>query len=87
MIGRVMMIAESAISERSIGKIADEFPENAGVLVKRIVRPDASGCFSPESMNTWGKKKLFQVPMKAKNEIVAAKVFEIGSATLKKTFQ
>lgn len=87
MIGKVMMIAESAISERSIGKMAEEFPEKAGVLVKRIVNPDASGCFSPESMKTCGRKKLFQVPINAKKEIVAAKVLEIGRATLKKTRQ
>lgn len=52
MIGKVITNAESAISERSIGKIAEELPENAGVFVKSSVRPDESGCFSPERINT-----------------------------------
>ena len=45
MIGMVIMIGDSAISDRSIGKIADELPLNAGVLVKSRVKPDERGNF------------------------------------------
>ena len=51
-IGKVITIAERAISDRSIGKMAEELPENAGVFVKSSVRPDESGCFSPDKINT-----------------------------------
>ena len=83
-IGKVITNAESAISDLSIGKIADELPENAGVLVKRSVKPDESGCFSPERINTCGRKKLFQAPTKEKNAMIPTKLFETGSATFRK---
>ena len=83
-IGKVITIAERAISERSIGKIADELPENAGVLVKSSVKPDESGCFSPESIKTCGKKKLFHAPTNEKKATIPARLLEIGRATLRK---
>ena len=84
MIGKVITIAESAISDRSIGRIAEELPENAGVFVKSSVRPDESGCFSPDKINTCGRKKLFQAPTKEKKATIPARLLEIGSATFQK---
>ena len=84
MIGKVITNAESAISERSIGKIAEELPENAGVFVKSSVKPDESGCFSPERIKTCGRKKLFQAPTKEKKAIIPTRLLETGSATLRK---
>ena len=83
-IGMVIMIADSAISDRSIGKIADELPLNAGVLVKSRVKPDERGCFSPERMSTCGRKKLFHEPTKEKKARMPTKLFEIGIAILRK---
>lgn len=77
-------MAESAISERSIGKIAEELPEKAGVLVKSSVSPDESGCFSPERINTCGRKKLFHAPTKEKKATIPTRLLETGSATLRK---
>ena len=84
MIGKVITIAESAISDLSIGRIAEELPENAGVFVKRSVKPDESGCFSPERINTCGRKKLFHAPTNEKKATIPAKLLEIGSATFQK---
>jgi hypothetical protein len=84
MIGRVMINADRAISDRSIGKIADELPIKAGVLVKSNVNPDERGCFSPERMSTCGKKKLFHEPTKEKKARMPTKLFETGIAILRK---
>jgi|688.fasta_scaffold2184997_1 hypothetical protein len=84
MIGTVMMIADSAISDRSIGKIADELPIKAGVLVKSKVNPDERGCFSPERMSTCGRKKLFHEPTKEKKARMPTRLFDTGIAILRK---
>jgi len=83
-IGKVITMAESAISDLSIGRIAEELPENAGVLVKSNVKPDESGCFSPERINTCGRKKLFHAPTNEKKATIPARLLEIGSATFQK---
>ena len=77
-------MAESAISDLSIGRIAEELPENAGVLVKSNVKPDESGCFSPERINTCGRKKLFHAPTNEKKATIPAKLIDTGNATLRK---
>ena len=84
MIGITIIIADRAISDRSIGKIADELPLNAGVLVKSNVKPDERGCFSPERMSTCGKKKLFHDPTKEKKARMPTRLFETGIAILRK---
>jgi hypothetical protein len=84
MIGITIIIADRAISDRSIGKIADELPLNAGVLVKSNVKPDERGCFSPERMSTCGKKKLFQEPTNEKKARMPTRLLEIGIAILRK---
>ena len=52
MIGTVINIAESAISDLSIGRIEDELPVKAGVALKRIVKPDDNGALLSVKMST-----------------------------------